>query len=128
MPAIIHNRESDDDLLNDIKSSKITKGVIHCFASNLDFAYKILDLGLHISFTGMITFVKELQDVVKEIPLHKIMVETDSPYLAPIPHRGKRNEPYMVNFIAEEIAKIKGLTLEEVAKTTSKTARDFFGI
>ncbi len=128
MPAIIHNRESDDDLLNDIKSSKITKGVIHCFASNLDFAYKILDLGLHISFTGMITFVKELQDVVKEIPLHKIMVETDSPYLAPIPHRGKRNEPYMVNFIAEEIAKIKGLTLEEVAETTTKTAKDFFGI
>ena len=128
MPAIIHNRESDDDLLNDIKSSKITKGVIHCFASNLEFANKLLDIGLHISFTGMITFVKELQDVVKQIPLDKIMVETDSPYLAPIPHRGKRNEPYMVNFIAEEIAKIKGLTLEEVAKTTTKTARDFFGI
>ena len=128
MPAIIHNRDSDDDLLNDIKSSKITKGVIHCFASNLEFANKLLDIGLHISFTGMITFVKELQDVVKQIPLDKIMVETDSPYLAPIPHRGKRNEPYMVNFIAEEIAKIKGLTLEEVANTTTKTARDFFGI
>ena len=128
MPAIIHNRDSDDDLLNDIKSSKITKGVIHCFASNLEFANKILDLGLHISFTGMITFVKELQNVVKQIPLHKIMLETDAPYLAPIPHRGKRNEPYMVNFIAQEIAKIKGLDLEEVAKATTKTARDFFGI
>tara|TARA_Y100000588_G_C14231256_1_gene915386 strand:- start:1402 stop:2157 length:756 start_codon:yes stop_codon:yes gene_type:complete len=128
MPAIIHNRNSDDDLFNDIKSSGIKKGVIHCFASNLEFANKILDLGLHISFTGMITFVKELQDVVNQIPLNKIMIETDAPYLAPIPYRGKRNEPYMVNFIAEEIAKIKGLTFKEVAKTTTKTARDFFGI
>ena len=128
MPAIIHNRDSDDDLLNDIKSSKITKGVIHCFASNLEFANKILDLGLHISFTGMITFVKELQNVVKQIPLHKIMLETDSPYLTPSPYRGKRNEPYMIKYIAEKISQIKNIPLEEVRNQTTQTAKDFFGI
>ena len=128
LPAIIHNRESDSDLYNTLKSSNTNKGVIHCFSSTIDFADQILDLGLLLSFTGIVTFSNDLKKVVKEIPLNKMMLETDSPYLTPKPFRGKRNEPYMVNFIAEEIAKIKNISKEEVADTTTQTAEVFFGI
>ena len=128
LPAIIHNRESDSDLYGTLKSSQINKGVIHCFSSTIDFAHQILDLGLLLSFTGIVTFSDDLKKVVKEIPLNKIMLETDSPYLTPKPFRGKRNEPYMVNFIAEEIANIKNISKEEVADITTKTAEEFFGI
>ena len=120
--------ESDSDLYHTLKSSQINKGVIHCFSSTIDFAHQILELGLLVSFTGIVTFSDDLKKVVKEIPLNKMMLETDSPYLTPKPFRGKRNEPYMVNFIAEEIAKIKNISKEEVADTTTQTAKDFFGI
>ena len=89
---------------------------------------KLINLNFHLSFTGLITFVSELKKVVKDVPLEKIMIETDSPYLAPIPHRGKRNEPYMVKYVAEEIAKIKNISFNDVANQTSKTAKEFFGI
>ncbi len=128
MPCVIHNRESDDELIKSIKRTKNNNGVIHCFASNTKFANELIDLNLHLSFTGLITFVDELKEVVKNIPIDKIMVETDSPYLTPIPHRGKRNEPYMVKYIAEEIAKIKNKSLNDVANQTTKTASNFFGI
>ena len=80
MPAVIHNRESDDDLYKNIKESKINKGVIHCYSSDVKYANKLFDLGLLVSFTGIVTFSKSLQKVVKEIPLEKMMIETDSPY------------------------------------------------
>lgn len=128
MPCVIHNRNSDEELLNSLKQQKIKKGVIHCFASNLKFAKKILDLNLLLSFTGLLTFNKDLENVVKEIPLEKIMIETDSPYLTPKPHRGKRNEPYMVKYVAQKIADIKNISFEEVANTTTKNAVKFFGL
>tara|TARA_B100001996_G_scaffold349390_1_gene308066 strand:- start:1923 stop:2678 length:756 start_codon:yes stop_codon:yes gene_type:complete len=128
MPTIIHNRESDDDLYHNIKESNINKGVIHCYSSDIKYANKLFELGLIVSFTGIITFSKKLQEVVKEIPMDKIMIETDSPYLTPIPFRGKRNEPYMVNYVAEKIAEIKNISVEEVAEITTKTAKDFFSI
>jgi TatD DNase family protein len=128
MPTIIHNRESDDDLYHNIKESNINKGVIHCYSSDIKYANKLFELGLIVSFTGIITFSKNLQEVVKEIPMDKIMIETDSPYLTPIPFRGKRNEPYMVNYVAEKIAEIKNISVEEVAEITTKTAKDFFSI
>ena len=128
VPCVIHNRDSDSDLLKSIKKTKNNKGVIHCFASDLTLAKKLIDLNFHLSFTGLITFVKELKDVIKNIPLKKIMVETDSPYLAPIPHRGKRNEPYMVKFVAQEIARIKDISIDDVAQQTTITAKKFFGI
>ena len=81
LPAVVHCRESDDDILNGIQEVSGSFGVIHCFASNVEFAHAILDAGFHISFTGMITFVKDLEEVVREAPLNKMMVETDSPYL-----------------------------------------------
>jgi len=128
MPCIIHNRESDNELILSIKDIGTNIGVVHCFASNLKFAKKLIDLNFYLSFTGLITFVEELQEVVKNIPLDKIMIETDSPYLAPIPHRGKRNEPYMVKYVAQKIADIKDISIEKVATNTTNTAKSFFGI
>ncbi len=127
-PVVIHNRLSDADLLNSLKEQKITNGVIHCFASNLNFAKSIINLGLFISFTGLITFVKDLEEVVEKISINNIMIETDSPYLTPIPNRGKTNEPYMVKYIAEKIASIKKIPIDEVIKKTTSTANNFFGI
>ena len=128
MPIIIHNRLADKDLYKTLNNSGIKKGVIHCFSSNLEFAEKIINLGLHISFTGLITFSDDTKEVIKEIPLEKIMIETDSPYLTPNPHRGKRNEHYMVKYVAEKIAEIKNMNLKTVGDITTKTAQKFFGI
>ena len=128
MPVVIHNRESDKDLYDNLKNLKINNGVIHCYSSDIKYANKIFDLGLLVSFTGILTFSKSLQAVVKEIPLEKMMIETDSPYLTPIPFRGKRNEPHMVSLVAEKIAEIKNISIDEVAHVTTETAKNFFGI
>ena len=128
LPAIIHNRESDNDLYKIIQDSKLKEGVIHCFASNLKFAEKLLDLGLHISFTGMITFVKSLTEVIENIDLKKIMIETDSPYLSPKPHRGKRNEPANVLHIANFISEKRNFDPEEFAKLMVETTQKFFNL
>ena len=126
LPTVVHCRESDDDILSGILESGHNSGVIHCFASGLDFAEKILETGFYLSFTGMITFVKKLEDVVRAVPLSKMMVETDSPYLTPKPYRGKKNEPAYVLHVAEKIAELKEISLEEVAKSTTKTALQLF--
>ena len=126
LPAVVHCRQSDDDILSGIQQSGHSYGVIHCFASDLDFANSILKTGFCISFTGIITFVKELEEVVKTIPLDKMMVETDSPYLSPKPHRGKKNEPAYVMHVAEKIAHLKEIGVEEVANATTKTAYNLF--
>ena len=125
-PAVVHCRESDDDILEGIQNSGLNQGVIHCFASNVDFAQNILETGFHISFTGMITFIKKLEDVVKEIPLERMMVETDSPYLSPKPFRGKQNQPKNVLHVAEKVAELKEISLEEVAESTTETAHHLF--
>ena len=127
-PAIIHTRMAEDDTYNILKSTESSNAVIHCFTGEYDFAKKILDLGLMLSFTGIVTFAKELENTIKKIPLDRIMLETDSPYLAPIPHRGKRNEPAMIKHIAEKISSIKNTSIENVAQITTKTAQKFFGI
>jgi TatD DNase family protein len=126
LPAIVHCRDSDDDILEGLIETKSDTGVIHCFASDRTFAKNILETGFHISFTGMITFIKDLEKVVQSIPLEKIMLETDSPYLTPKPFRGKQNEPKNISYIASKIAEIKDITLQEVATTTTKTAIKLF--
>ena len=126
LPAVVHCRKSDDDILSGIQESGHKSGVIHCFNSDLDFANSILKTGFCISFTGIITFVKDLEEVVKTIPLDQMMVETDSPYLSPKPHRGKKNEPAYVMHVAEKIANLKEISLEEVANTTTETAYNLF--
>ncbi len=122
LPAVVHCRNADEDLYNIISESKHSKGVVHCFASDISFANKIIDLGFKISFTGMITFVKHLEIVIKAIDLKHLLIETDSPYLTPIPYRGKTNQPAYVKQIAKAIASIKNISIEEVDRITTENA------
>jgi len=134
LPIIIHCRDAHDDLysiLYDFIEGKIPLedwGVIHCFSGDYKLATKYNSLGLKISFTGLITFTNQWDEVIKKIPLEKIMVETDSPYLSPIPYRGKRNEPLNVKEVVKKIAELKGLRVEEVAKVTYNNAKKLFKI
>jgi len=132
LPLVLHCRGTKGDpygaydemleILNQkskIPSQKLT-GVIHCYGGNLEQARKFLDLGFYLGFTGIVTFrnAKELQTIVKEVPLDKILVETDAPFLAPEPYRGQRNEPAYIKYVVQKIADLKDLSFEEVAKAT----------
>ncbi|MBN1480753.1 TatD family hydrolase [candidate division KSB1 bacterium] len=131
MPLIIHTRESDEDVQHIIqsRSKKGWRGVFHCFAGDKKMAHNVIDLGFLLSFTGNITFKKSTSaHVMADIPLDKIMIETDSPFMAPVPHRGKRNEPAFVKFVAEKVAETKNITYEEVANFTTQNAIDLFGL
>ena len=133
LPIVVHNREADEDTLREIRRYKETKrlrGVIHCFTGDLKFAEEFLNLGFYISFSGIITFLssEKLRGVVKEIPLDKILTETDSPFLAPQAYRGQRNEPAYVIEVVKKIAEIKNLKFEEVCLTTSENAQRLFRI
>lgn len=129
-PVIIHDRDAHEDTLRILKEGGVKKGVVHCFSGDYEFAREILKLGLYISFTGVITFPKaeEARRVVENVPIERMMVETDCPYLAPVPHRGKRNEPAFVREVAKTIADIKGLTFEDVARITTLNVKELFGI
>ena len=129
VPVIIHTRDADDDTISIIKKYyKKTNFLIHCFTGTLDFAKKLLDLNCIISFSGIITFKKSnnLRDVVKYVPLEKMLIETDSPYLSPDPFRGKSNEPANVKIVAETIASIKQIPFGEVASATTANFEKFF--
>ncbi|MFA5076560.1 MAG: TatD family hydrolase [Patescibacteria group bacterium] len=134
LPLILHCREAYSDLINEVKKNKNkinNGGVIHCFGGNLAEATELTDLGFFLGFTGIITFKnagEALLKVVKNIPLAKILIETDSPYLAPQVHRGKRNEPAYVQYVAQKVAEIKQIPLETVADRTSQNARNLFKI
>lgn len=129
-PLIIHTREAKDDTLSIMKNEKADEagGVMHCFAEDWETAKKSLDLGFYISFSGIVTFknAKELQEVAKKVPLDRMLVETDSPYLAPVPNRGKPNEPAYVLYVAEKIAELRGLTLDEIAGVTTENYKQLF--
>jgi TatD DNase family protein len=132
LPIVVHERDAASDgaeLLRSEGEGKL-RGVIHCFTGNYEAARAYLELGFYISFTGIITFknAEALREVVRRVPLERMLVETDSPYLTPVPHRGKRNEPAYVRLVAETVAAIKGLTLEEVARATSENTRQLFRI
>ncbi|MDP1574387.1 MAG: TatD family hydrolase [Coxiellaceae bacterium] len=131
-PLIIHTRDAREDTLKIMREERVEKmgGVMHCFTDTLEMAKASLDLNFMISFSGIITFknAKELVDVAKYVPLEKILIETDSPYLAPIPFRGKQNEPKYVKFVAEKIAEIKNISVEEVARITSENFYRLFGL
>ena len=127
LPLIIHTREADDDtirLMHDVGGGK-SRGVMHCFSGDRKLAAESLELGYYISFSGIITFKKadELREVVKHVPIERILIETDAPWLAPVPHRGKRNEPSYVVLTAQTVAQLKGIPVEEVAE---KTTDNFF--
>lgn len=138
LPVIIHCRQAHDDLLMILQEFRKEYaniiptdrpwGVIHCFSGDEDLAWKYFKLGLLISFTGLVTFSKQWDDLIRKIPLDKLMIETDTPYMTPEPYRGQRNEPVLVQYVANRIADIRGIKLEKVAEVTTATARSFFRI
>ncbi len=122
-PLVIHTRSAADDTLAVMREegAREAGGVMHCFTENWDVAKAALDLGFHISFSGIVSFrnAVDLQDVARRVPLERMLIETDSPYLAPVPHRGKRNHPALVVHVAEAIARLRGVDVETVARATS---------
>ncbi len=130
LPVIIHNRDADDDILNILHHAKPLEygGIMHCFSSGLDFALKIIDLGLLVSIPGVVTFKNShiLQEAVKNIPLSSMVLETDGPFLAPHPFRGKRNEPSYVVYTARKIAELRETDLPVVAGQTTANAEKLF--
>ncbi len=131
MPLVIHSRDADDDMAR-ILREEMGKGaftaLLHCFTSSRELAMTGLELGLYVSFSGVLTFKnsQELRDLVRDVPLDRLLVETDAPFLAPVPHRGKRNEPSFVAETARVLAQAKGVSFSEVAeKTTANVLRIF---
>lgn len=129
-PVIIHSREAFEDTLAIVREHAPVQGVVHCFSYGQKEAEALMELGLHISFCGQITFPKceELRAVAREVPLERLLLETDCPFLAPVPHRGKRNEPAHVALIAQKHAEIRGCGVEEIVEATTRNAERLFGI
>jgi TatD DNase family protein len=129
-PLIIHTRSAAQDTLRIMDEEKAGEvgGVMHCFTENLDIAEAAIALGFHISFSGILTFKSAgtIKEVAQRIPLDRMLIETDAPYLAPVPHRGRTNQPAYVRHVAEEIARLRGLSLEQVGEATSLNFRRLF--
>jgi len=130
-PIIVHNRDSDEDLITLLKDENDDdlQAVMHCFPDSVDLLKSAMDLGFYVSFTGNITFKKsEHKEVLEQVPLDKFMIETDSPYMAPVPNRGKRNEPSFVTEIAKKISEVKNMKYETIVEQTIANSKKFFGI
>lgn len=128
MPIIIHNREATEDIVQILKEENAQEcgGIMHCYNDVIDYAEECLKLGFYISLGGPVTF-KNAADpkiVAEEVPLDRLLIETDCPFLAPHPNRGKRNEPAYVKLVAEKIAEIREISLEDVAKHTTENAKN----
>ena len=130
LPFVVHVREADEDMLNILKNSSLKEkpGVIHCFSGDYETAKKYLDLDLFISFSGIVTFnrAEEVRDAAKKIPFDRILVETDSPYLAPVPLRGKTNEPANVKYVADVVANVRDIDLETLKIQLKKNTKSLF--
>ncbi|RMG91455.1 MAG: TatD family deoxyribonuclease [Zetaproteobacteria bacterium] len=127
-PLIVHMRQADEDALCLMREACAERGIMHCFSSTKDVARQALDLGFYISFSGNVTFKgnDSLRDVAAYVPLDRLLVETDAPYLAPMPYRGKRNEPAYVREVAECIARVRSMSLEDLAYQTTQNALNAF--
>jgi len=132
LPIIIHNRDATGDVVKILREENAASvgGVMHCFSGSVETARECIAMNFMISLGGPVTFknARLPKELATEIPLQHLMIETDAPYLAPHPYRGKRNEPAFVPLVAEEIARLKGLTIEEIAQATTDNAKNFFGI
>lgn len=129
LPMIIHNRDANEDIYRVLKEEKAEEvsGVFHSFTGEIQFLQSILALNYHVSFTGPVTFKNtNYNKLIECVPLEQLLLETDSPFLAPVPFRGKRNEPSYVRYIAEKIAQVKGITVEKLADITSDNAKNLF--
>jgi len=132
-PVMIHCREAHEDLISILKQAISEKnyairGVIHSFSGTLAQAKEYLDMGFYLGFNGIITFARDYDEVVKSMPFDRILIETDCPYLTPVPLRGKRNEPSYVKYVAQKVAELRGVSFEEVAEQTTKNAKKLFKI
>lgn len=125
-PVVLHCRDAHQDMLGILSSS--FRGVVHSFTGTLEEAKKYLDLGFYLGFNGILTFTGQYDETVRYAPLERILLETDAPYLAPVPFRGKRNEPLYVKHVAEKVAELKGLDYDEVERQTFENAKGLFGI
>jgi TatD DNase family protein len=129
-PVVIHDRDAHEDTMKILREEKAceTGGVLHCFSGDTAMAFACIDMGFYISIPGTVTFKSALliQDVVKAVPLEHLLIETDCPFLAPVPHRGKRNEPSYVRLVAQKIAELRKASFDEVAQVTSDNARNVF--
>ncbi|MCF6800289.1 TatD family hydrolase [Bacillus sp. ET1] len=132
LPIIIHNRDATEDVVTILKEEHVEEvgGIMHCFTGSIEVAKQCMDMNMYISFGGPVTFknAKKPKEVATELPLDKLLIETDCPYLTPHPFRGKRNEPGYVSYVAEQIAELKGITYEELAAITTANAKKLFGI
>ncbi|TPV37807.1 TatD family hydrolase [Bacillus dicomae] len=132
LPIIIHNRDATQDIVDILAEENAAEvgGIMHCFSGSVEVAERCVDMNFLISLGGPVTFknAKKPKEVAAEIPLEKLLIETDCPYLTPHPFRGKRNEPSYVKLVAEEIANLKGISYEEVAEITTKNAKALFGV
>lgn len=132
LPFLIHDREAHGDTLSILKKHKNScmRGIMHCFSGSVETAEELMKLGFYISFAGPLVFPnsRRLKEAAREIPLDRLLIETDSPYLTPPPHRGERNEPANVIYVAEEIARLKGISVETVVEETRKNGLSIYGI
>ena len=128
LPVVIHDRESHEDVFEILQEYKLSNVIFHCFSGNSEFAKRCIDKGYYIGLGGVVTFknAKDLKESTKIIPLDRILLETDAPYLAPVPFRGKTNSPAYLKYIAQEIANIKEINIEEVKKQTTINAKRIF--
>jgi len=129
-PVVIHDRDAHQDVLDIIKKEKagINGGIMHCYSGHLPLALELIKEGFYISFAGPLTFknAKKTHEVAQKINIDRVLVETDCPYLTPEPHRGKRNEPAYVKLVAQKLAELRGMTLEEISRITSANSRRVF--
>lgn len=130
MPIIIHTRDATEDTMEILRETRPKKAVVHCFSGSAETAREIIKMGLYISFTGVVTFknAKRAVDACRSVPIERIMLETDCPYMAPVPHRGERCDSSMIRFTAERIGEIKGITADEAIDICNKNALRFFDI
>jgi TatD DNase family protein len=131
-PLIVHTRQASEDTIRLLKEEHAEEvgGVLHCFTESLPMAQQAIELGFYISFSGILTFKKaqELRETARQLPLDRLLIETDSPYLAPTPHRGARNEPSYVRFVAQALAELKNIPIEIVAEATTHNFNRLFGV
>jgi TatD DNase family protein len=130
LPVVVHCRDAQEDALHILEESGVRKGVMHCFSGDKDMAKRAMSLGLHVSFAGPVTFKKALtlKEVAKSVPDDLLLIETDAPYLAPEPFRGKRNEPAFMVYTARHLAALRGITIEDIDRMTTLNAKRLFGI
>lgn len=130
MPVIVHDREAHGDCLSIVKEFPGVRGVFHCFSGSAEMARELVKLGWMVSFTGVLTYknARRAVEAAQAVPLERIMIETDSPYMAPVPHRGERNDSGLVRHVCEKLAEIKGVSFEECARATMENGMRFYGI